>query len=261
MIIKTEAVVLQTRRFRESSMIVTLFSADRGRITVVARGAVRPKSNFRASLHSMAYLSTIIYWKEGRDLQNLSVAEPIERFPRLMDSLERMSSALAMIELVNASVQDEDPNREMFETLVSALRSLNDPTVSETSVTLWFMIRLAGLLGYAVRTNECGICDEPVTADGTSIPYSLPMGAPLCSEHRESGAYRMLSNDAFSLMAHLRSSDLETACRMVPSMQAGVEVQDSLTSYIRYHVEGLRKLKVGQVAAKVLGESHSSGTQ
>jgi len=238
-------------------MIVTLFSAERGRISVVARGAVQPKSKFRGVLHPMAYVSAIVYWKEGRDLQNLSVAEPIERFPRLMESLERMSSGLAMIELVNASVQDDDPHPELFETLVAALRALNDSMASETSVSLWFMIRLAGLLGYAIRTDECGVCAEPVATDGPTVPYSLPIGAPLCSEHRESSAYRMLSNDAFSLMARLRSADLATACGVVPSRQAGVEVQDSLTSFIRFHVEGLRKLKVNQVAAKVLGESHT----
>ncbi len=235
-------------------MIVTIFSRDRGKLTVIARGVLQPKSKYRAVIHPMAHLSTVIYWKEGRELQNLSDAEPVERFPRLMGSLEGMSAALGMLELVHAVTQAEDANAGIFDALVESLRAMERESASEAAVSLWFTIRLASLLGYAIRTDECGVCEERFILEPAPIPFSLAIGAPLCAEHRDAVAYRMLSPEAFDLLATLRTADVEAASRMTPSVGAAVELQDTMASFIRYHVEGLRKLKVGLVAAKVLSE-------
>ena len=83
MISTSEAIVLQTRRFSESSKIVTLYTRVHGKQSVIARGALQAKSKFGSVLQPMAFLSTTIYRKEGRDLHNLSAAETIERFPML----------------------------------------------------------------------------------------------------------------------------------------------------------------------------------
>ena len=255
MIVKTDAVVLQTRRFRESSKIVTLYTREHGKMSVIARGVVGPKSKYGAALQPMAYLNTVIYRKEGRDLQNISVAEQLERFSVINGSLERMTAGLAIVELVNAVMHDEDRNDPLFETLVATLRALNHPDTDEASVQLWFLIRLAVLLGYAVRTEECGVCDEPLVGERESIPYSLTIGAPLCAEHQESIAYRAMSAGAFGLLRKLCSAEIEEAAMLRPGAQAASELSDALTAFIRYHVEGIRRLKVKAVSAKVLDDS------
>lgn len=257
MIVKTDAVVLQTRRFRESSKIVTLYTREFGKISVIARGAIQAKSKFGSVLQPMSLISVVFYRKEGRDLQNLSSAEPIARFTHLMESLERLSAGFSIVELVNAVMHDEDRNEQMFETLVQALEALNRPGGNENSVVAWFMLRLSMLLGYAVKTDECGICQEPVETIRSSVPYSLTIGAPLCAEHRESIAYRALSLSAFTLMRDLVRVDAETAARMEENLPAASELQDAMTSFIRFHVDGLRRLKVGSVSGQILGASHA----
>jgi DNA repair protein RecO (recombination protein O) len=258
-IVKTDAVVLQARRFRESSKIVTLYTRQHGKMSVIARGVVGPKSKYGAALQPMAFLSTVIYRKEGRDLQNLSVAEQLERFSVINGSLERMTAGLAIVELVNAVMHDEDRNDPLFETLVATLRALNHPDTDESSIQLWFLIRLAVLLGYAVRTEECGICDEPLVGSRESIPYSLTIGAPLCAEHQESIAYRAMSAPAFALLRELCSAEIEEAAIFRPASQPASELNDLLTAFIRYHVEGPRRLKVRTVSAKVLDDPAPQG--
>ncbi|MBK6759746.1 MAG: DNA repair protein RecO [Ignavibacteria bacterium] len=50
MIVSSEAIVLHSRRFGDSSRIVTLYSAELGKVTVVAKGARTMKSSFGAAL-------------------------------------------------------------------------------------------------------------------------------------------------------------------------------------------------------------------
>lgn len=256
MIVKTEAVVLHTRRFRESSKIVTLYTREHGKMSVVAKGVVQPKSKYGSTLQPMTYLSVHVYRKEGRDLQNLSNAETVERFGVLNGSLERMTAGMGVVEIVDAAMHDEDRNEPLFDTLVGALRALNNPASCEASVHLWFLIRLSTILGYAIRTEECGVCGERFE-HGEVIPYSLSIGAPLCAEHRESIAYRTMSLGAFKLLEVLDDIDVDAAARVDADPRFASELLDALTAFIRFHVEGLRRLKVRSVSAKVLDDAPS----
>jgi DNA repair protein RecO (recombination protein O) len=249
---KTDAVVLHTRKFRESSKIVTLYTRDHGKIAVIARGVERPKSKFGSVLQPMACISTMIYMKEGRDLQNLSDAEAIARFNGITSSLERMSAGLSIIELVNATVHESDPSPHLFDALIEALRTLNSQEQGEDLVHLWFIIRLATELGYAIRTDECGVCEEPVASGGETVAYSIATGAPLCSEHRESASYRPIGPATLGLLRTLLRAGGEEAAGLGADTGSITELRDALTAFVRYHVEGLRRLNVGNVSVKIL---------
>lgn len=251
MISKTDAIVLHTRRFRESSKIVTLYTREHGKVGVVARGAMQPKSRMAALLQPMAVITAIVYRKEGRDLQNLSSVEPLERFPRIACSLERMSVGLAIVELVNATMHDEERHDELFDAIVSSLRAL-DGEGSEGTVLLWFMTRLSYLLGYTVRTGGCGVCDEQPSSDGDSIAYSIPMGAPLCAEHRESSSVWPIAQGAYGLLDQLQNSSAAEAAALTIDEASTSALHDALVAFVRYHVEGLRRLNVSTVMGKVL---------
>lgn len=257
MIVKTDAVVLHARRIRESSKIVTLYTREYGKMSVMARGVMAPKSKYGSVLQPMAYLSVVFYRKEGRDLQNLSGAESIERFAILNADLERMTTGLAVVEIVNAVMHDENRHEEIFDLLVQALRALNVPESDERAVGLWFHIRLASDLGYALSTHACGVCGEAFDAERSPLPYSLALGAPLCSEHQSSTPYRPLRNGTFHLLRALLNLDLAEASAIRTTTPEAVELQDILSAFLRFHVEGLRKLKVRAVGAQVLqGEAN-----
>lgn len=254
MIQQTEAVVLGARRFSETSKIVTLYTRESGKMSVMARGAMRPKNKFGSSLQPLAYVATVIYVKEGRELQNIASAESVRRFSRLWGNLERMATGLEMVELVNASVHGEDRNENLFLSLVEGLDGLNDVTNDPTLLSLWFMNRLAESLGYAVRTEGCGVCDEEAsTADGGGVTYSIPAGAPLCAEHRDAAGYRMIASDSFALLRDLVACPAQDAGRLRVERKATMELREVLNGFLRYHVDGLRRLRAANVSAALLG--------
>lgn len=261
MILNTEAVVLHTRRFSETSLIVTFFTRDRGKLTVLARGAFRPKSKYASVLQPMGYLRLIFYWKEGRDLQTLSSAETIERFQRLTSSLERMTAGLTILELVNACLHDDGAHQQLFDDLVAALQGLDQPNVQESAVTLWFMVRLANELGYALRTDECGVCDELVTVREESVPYSISMGAPLCAEHTGAASYRPLPTASWVLLRQVLGLQPEYLNTISASTTAATELYDAMTSFIKFHVEGMKRLRVSPVAGKILAKQGAAITE
>ncbi|HQU71220.1 MAG TPA: recombination protein O N-terminal domain-containing protein, partial [Calditrichia bacterium] len=53
-VLKTEALILGALRWRESSKIVHLYTRELGAVSVIAKGALRPKSPFRGALEALA---------------------------------------------------------------------------------------------------------------------------------------------------------------------------------------------------------------
>ena len=64
MIVSTDAIVLRSMKYGETSKIVTLYSKKFGKIKVIAKGARSAKSKFGASLEPMMH-SSVIFYKKG----------------------------------------------------------------------------------------------------------------------------------------------------------------------------------------------------
>lgn len=73
--------VLHSRPYRESSLLVDLLTLEQGRISVVARGARRPRSRLRSSLQPFQVLQ--LGWHGRHELKNLGAVESVEIQPPL----------------------------------------------------------------------------------------------------------------------------------------------------------------------------------
>ena len=123
MIVSTDAIVLRSMKYGETSKIVTLYSKKFGKIRVMAKGARSAKSKFGASLEPMMHSSIILYKKEQRDLHLLSKSELSRPFLKFGGNGDRLAAGLALVELVNLVMHDEEENLPMFGLLVEALES------------------------------------------------------------------------------------------------------------------------------------------
>ena len=77
-VIQEPAFVLHTRSFKETSLIVDLFTKNLGKISVVAKGAKRAKNKLRSVLTPNSIFS-VSYSGRG-ELKNLIDCEVIEHF-------------------------------------------------------------------------------------------------------------------------------------------------------------------------------------
>jgi recombinational DNA repair protein (RecF pathway) len=150
-------------------------------------------------------------------------------------------------------MHDEERNEPIFETVSAALRALNQEVCVAQNVLVWFMVHFSSQLGYALNTVRCGVCQEPVSTTD-SVPFSLSMGAPLCAEHQQSVGYESLSSEAFELLCAACEHDADSLASLANTRSARIVVLDMLTSFFRYHIDGLRRLNVSHVALKMLGD-------
>ena len=260
MIEQTDAIVLGARRYSESSKIVKLYTRSLGVIDVMARGAMRPKSRLAGVLQPLGYLNVVIYIREGRSLQNLSSAETVERFPHLGTDLDRITGGMSIIELVAASISEPEPNALLFEGVLRALRALNNPDIDPHRVELRFMLLICELLGYGISFDHCALCEEAFSVEEGRVTFSVAAGSPMCGSHRESaGAGGGISEHTLSLLRLLASTKFAHLDGIVCAPENVTEGLTLLTAFLQYHIPGLRRLRVGEIAARLGAQPGPTG--
>lgn len=104
------AFVLHARPYRETSLLVDLFVADQGRVSVVARGARRPGSSLRQALQPFTQLS--IRFKGREQLKTLLAAETAQHLPALQG--RALLCGLYANELLQRLLQPMDAMPRLF---------------------------------------------------------------------------------------------------------------------------------------------------
>ena len=113
--------VLHTYPWRETSLIVELFTEDEGRVSAVAKGARRRTSSVRGVLMPFNKLSTR-YSNKG-ELRSLMAAEWDEKGKKLLSG-KRIFAGFYINELVLKIIQKSDSCKGLFCTYESTLKDL-----------------------------------------------------------------------------------------------------------------------------------------
>lgn len=255
-IIRTEAIVLRSLDYGETSQIVTLFTRDKGKIGVMAKGARRPKSSFGATLQPMAYTQVVFYYKPTRTLQTLSESSHVESFHHLRRTLKSITVGLRIVELIDALMEEEDANSEVFSLIVQALRRLNTTDARVDNLWPYVQLQLARVLGVAPAVDRGNV--EAVTgpeglfslADGGVYPIDATPEAP-----------QQASRAALRAYAICARADLDTVMRLEMTPEVRREVKALVRDFLRYHFEETYPDRSQSVIAQIEGQpSQVSGS-
>lgn len=199
------AYVLHRRPWRETSLMVDVFSLNAGRVTVIARGANSAKSPLKAQLQPFQPL--VLDWTGRSDLKTLTQAD-VRSGPLLTRTLE-LYSGLYINELLQRTLPMADPNPNLFAAYIDLLQELSR-TDDVEPVLRRFEKTFAGELGYSFAWDHTTDTGEEV-ANGCHYYYDPQQG--ILARASETARLRGLSGDTLKALA---AGDLESPdCRRV----------------------------------------------
>jgi DNA repair protein RecO (recombination protein O) len=260
MLIKTEAVILKTMKYRETSKIVTFYTKEYGKLNGIAKGARTVKNKFGSALEPMTYSMLVLYKKEHRDLHLISQCDALDSFKTLTEDLDRMTIAFAVIELINQVTHQEERNYPLFALLGETLSALNSSQKNYSSYFHSFRLRLASLFGYAPNFEVCGECGEPLSIGNgeNQFAFQVARGAVLCNRccmpidssmnvGVQNSAVITLSPQVVQILRRLLNAQITSLGILEFDNQAGNQIDELLRLYLRYHFEGLKPLKSTEI--------------
>ena len=157
--IVTKGVVLRETETKEADKILTLLTADRGKISVIARGVRRKSCKYAACAQQLAYSEWTLYQKGDWDYANEGTT--IELFNGLRTDLEALALGCYLAELTEAVTAPEIPAPETLRLLLNGLYALSALHKPPAIVKPAFELRLLCLAGYEPLADSCAYCGTP----------------------------------------------------------------------------------------------------
>src|SRR3954471_12292503 len=99
-LVSTPSIVLSALRYSETSKIVRLATRDHGVQSVIAKGALRPRSRFGAALQLLSEGTAHFILSERRDLHTLTAFDLGSLHAGLAGDLERYAAASVLAEVM-----------------------------------------------------------------------------------------------------------------------------------------------------------------
>ncbi len=240
---KSDAIALRHRRLGDADRIVTLITPFRGKLDVVAKGALRVRSKLAGHLEPLTHLEIVL--AHGRSMDIVTQAQTRESFGSIRGDLERLASAMYFLELVDRLTVEHAEARGVYDLLLDALTAL-DRGDGANFVARTFELRLLELVGFRPELQQCVSCGRDVAAD--EALWSALGGGVLGKEcARPEEEVRVVDATALRVLRAFQELPYEEAAR--------IRLDDSLAAQLENLMQTLaqaaseRELKSAQFVA------------
>ena len=164
---------MRTIDWSDTSKIVSLFTREKGRVDVIAKGARRKNNPYQGVIETLNEIDTVIYLSEKRDLQTLGAVSLENSWREIRTDLKKTSVAMAMLEIMQHFFHEGQGDQIFYDFLLTMLEQLAE--INCEHIILWyFMLKTASRLGFKPEMDKCNGCGK-TTLSG-SIEFDLTSG-------------------------------------------------------------------------------------
>jgi DNA repair protein RecO (recombination protein O) len=224
--------ILHHRPYRDTSLLLEIFTPEHGRLGLVARGARAPRSRTRGLLQPFQPL--LLSWSARAELGTLHAVEA-DGAARLLHGTA-LYSGFYLNELLMRLLQRLDAHPELYRAYSEALQGLQSEAQRPLRL---FEKRLLEALGYGLLLDQEADCGAPLSAEAEYI-YELESG-PVRADASSGAGLRMPGSSLLSLAAE----DLSDARSLADAKRL---MRAALGLYL-----GERGLKTREIFAAIAG--------
>ncbi len=174
----SEGIVLGRINYGEADRIVSLFSKDHGRVSLIAKGVRRLKSRKRGHIEIFSKVNFQALSERGLDI--MTEADIIDDYKDVRISLKKVSLAYYLMEVVGKITHEGEGNVGVYELLVDSLEKLKTTKLLK-KLRLEFLQKIIILLGYWPEEKEILNADEKLEEIIERQIYSKRVGKRVLS--------------------------------------------------------------------------------
>ncbi len=246
---EVEGIVVRHAVVGERDRIVTLFTAEEGKLALVARGALRPGSTLGPRVDMLSHGR--FHCVRRRSLDLIAEAVTLDSFGRLKSDLWRLSCALYLAELTDVSTAEGSPNRTLFDLLLAAMSRMDAGECDDRLLRV-FELQLLETLGFCPSLRRCVNCGAELRPVENGLSATLggvlcPDCTPRCPDARP------LSVDALKVMRFWLSHSLDAACRVKVDAALASELEGHAFSFSRWLLQ--KELKSREWLSRLRSET------
>ncbi len=177
-----EAIVLRSRPYGESDLIVTFLTDAAGKLTGIAKGAKNSRRRFPNCLHPLSRVRVHYRVRPQRSLVFLESCD-LRQAASAFSQPNKLAYGHYLLELVDQLSLEGQPVPELFSLLDSGLGCLLSGPATAAFLRA-FELQLLARSGYEPRFHACKRCESPFASNETAV-FDPELAAPFCRQCRE----------------------------------------------------------------------------
>ena len=222
MIINTNAIVLKTFSYGETSLISRCFTEDRGKISFIIKGAKSKKNLIAPYFQPLSYINIIFNENEKRELQIVSKVSFVKIWTKIPLSLKKMTLSQSVLEISDFTLERNDPYPNLFKILIKTFLYFENGDFDENIVFWHYECKVLSEMGFLIDTED--------------------------NQEFIQGSIRLKKTDtSFSVLKNLIKGNLSKININSLSKKENRDVSKFLYHKLCYYFEGFERIKSFQV--------------
>lgn len=200
-------IVIGYSDYRDHDRMLTLFTAEEGRVDCKARNCRKPTAPFLACSQPFVYGEYTVFFSQNRG--TLNNCEIKENFYPLREDPDRFLTASAIARLCQSVIEPEMQNDNLFSLLYYSLSFLAYTDTDPRDLLCAFLVHFLDRIGYRPTLTFCAKCRRDVRADDILF-FSPQAGGTVCTVCVQGeGRISKLALEAMRRMLLLPDEDLK----------------------------------------------------
>lgn len=158
MIQEATGIVLKSTPFSDTSMVTRVFTREFGKISLMAKGVRKSKKGAAGILESMNKINFQVNYNDSKDLQILRDLSLVTALTKIRNDYKRLTAGLAMVDMIDKTMQPKDASTILFRLLNHSLEELNNSKSNVVYLYLFFQFQLAKYSGFNPLPHQCYAC-------------------------------------------------------------------------------------------------------
>lgn len=154
MLYKTRGVVFRFTKYRDTSIIVTIFTELFGLQSYIVNGVRSKTAKSKIALYQpLTLLDLVVYHRENANLLRIKEVKCLHPYQTIQHNMRKSTIAMFLSEIVNKAIKDQSHAEALCEFLINALIALDQVSTAE-NFHLIFLLKLSRHLGFGPQTND-----------------------------------------------------------------------------------------------------------
>ncbi len=231
MIQKTKAIVLNSLKYSDSSLIVKMYTEKFGVISVMVRYGKSKKSRLKANIFQSLFLLMLdIDYKQNKNIQHCKEIVLDLIIDEIPYDTVKSSIAMFLSEILSRLLQEEEANADLFAFLHNSIQLLDKLQIGIANFHLVFLYKLSKYLGiYPTDNYSDNLCY-----------FDLSKG--FYSEYKHNNNL-IISKDISKYLHVIANCDFVDLDGIKISGKLRSQILDVLISYYKYHFPDIGAIK------------------
>lgn len=141
----TDCIILSRVDFREADRILTVLTPDRGKVRLIAKGVRRAQSKLAGGIELFS-ISQVVYLPSRGEIHTLISSRLQQHYARIVQDIDRTMLTYDILRRTHKITEDA-AGSEYFQLLKGCFEGLDDHSVDNNLVELWFGMQLLQMSG------------------------------------------------------------------------------------------------------------------